>query len=396
MSGFGFTVVDRLDGSLARTGVMSTPHGSLQTPAFIVVATVAAVKAMTPEQVKGVGAQAVLANAYHLYLRPGHQLVEKAGGLARFMNWPGPTFTDSGGFQVLSLGSGFKKVIDMGGDLEVARLKDRRAFVDDRGVTFYSHVDGSKHYFTPELSIQIQHALRADIIFAFDELTSLSDPYDYQVESLKRTEEWALASLSEHRRLTKKFKDRPAQALFGISQGANYQDLRSRSGRFLSSLEFDGYGIGGALEKARLGDIISWVVRELPEDKPRHLLGISEPSDIFVAIEKGIDTFDCVAPTRVARNGSFYTYFGRQSILKAEHKNSLKPLMEGCDCYTCQHYSRAYLNHLLKIKERLGATLMSIHNERFVVRLVDDIRASIGDGSFLKLKRAWLRRYYGR
>lgn len=393
-SSFSFTVAKRLDDALARTGLISTPHGDIKTPAFIVVGTKATVKAMTPEQVKDVHAQAVLANAYHLYLQPGHKVVEKAGGLHEFMNWDGPTFTDSGGFQVLSLGSGFKKVIDMTGEIPLAPKKERLALVDDDGVTFYSHLDGSKHRFTPELSMQIQHAVGADIIFAFDELTSLVDPYEYQVDSLKRTHAWADRCLAELSRLRELHKKRSYQALFGVIQGAQYEDLRRETSKHMASLDFDGFGIGGAIEKDKLGDIVRWVNEELPEDKPKHLLGISEPDDIFAAIENGVDTFDCVSPTRVGRNGAFYTYEGRYNIEKAEYREDFSPLLQDCKCYTCQNYTKAYLHHLRKGKEILGLTLMSLHNEHFIIKLVDDIRASIEDGSFHELKTNWLTRYY--
>jgi queuine tRNA-ribosyltransferase len=391
---FSFTVGTKLPGSLARTGVISTPHGEIQTPAFIVVGTKATVKAMTPEQVKDVHAQAVLGNAYHLYLQPGHQLIEQAGGLGKFMHWDGPTFTDSGGFQVLSLGSGFKKVIDMKGDLPLADKKERLALVDEEGVTFYSHLDGSKHRFTPELSMQIQHAIGADIMFAFDELTSLVDPYDYQVASLRRTHAWADRCLAELERLREQHPKRPYQALFGVIQGAQHEDLRRQTSQHLGGLPFDGFGIGGAIEKDRLGDIVRWVNEELPVDKPKHLLGISEPDDIFAAIENGVDTFDCVSPTRVGRNGAFYTYEGRKNIENASYQSDFGPLVEDCECYTCQNYSRAYLRHLRKGVEILGLTLMSLHNEHFIIKLVDDIRVSIANGSFFDLKKAWLQRYY--
>ncbi|HET8991625.1 MAG TPA: tRNA guanosine(34) transglycosylase Tgt [Candidatus Saccharimonadales bacterium] len=397
MRQFKFKINTELSGSLARTGTIKTPHGEIQTPAFIVVGTKATVKAMTPEQVKAVHAQAVLANAYHLYLQPGHKLIEKAGGLSKFMNWNGPTFTDSGGFQVLSLGSGYKKVIDMvGGQQETVSTQDRRAFVDNDGVTFYSHLDGSKHRFTAELSMQIQHAIGADIMFAFDELTSLVDSYEYQIESLRRTHAWAERCIKELSRLRAEHPDRSYQALFGVVQGAQYEDLRRQCARFLVALDFDGFGIGGAIEKNRLGEIVSWVNQELPKDKPKHLLGISEPDDIFAAIENGIDTFDCVSPTRVGRNGSAYTYFGRKNIVASRFREDFSPLIEGCECYTCQNYSRAYLHHLLHAHELLANTLMSIHNEHFIIKLVDDIRNSIVDGSFYKLKQNWLKNYYSK
>jgi queuine tRNA-ribosyltransferase len=397
---FSFTINKKLDhDSLARTGTIATPHGSIQTPAFIVVATNATVKAMTPEMVSGVHAQAVLANAYHLYLQPGHQLVETAGGLGKFMHWSGPTFTDSGGFQVLSLGRGAKKVLVMDareGDSETAVLdgKEKLASVDDDGVTFQSHIDGSKHRFTPELSMQIQHALGADIMFAFDELTSLLDPYDYQVKALERTHAWARRCVAELKQLRQAQPDRPYQALFGVIQGANYEDLRRQTSQYLGALPFDGFGIGGAIEKDKLGDIVRWVNEELPEEAPKHLLGISEPNDIFAAIENGIDTFDCVSPTRVGRNGSFYTYEGRRNIAGAGYRQNFSPLIKDCQCYTCQNYTVAYIRHLVKAKEMLGATLLSLHNEHFIIKLVDDIRDSITAGTFHDLKRDWLQRFY--
>lgn len=397
---FGFTITAELGaGSLARAGVIATPHGRIETPAFVVVGTKAAVRAMIPEQVSATGAQAVLSNAYHLYLQPGHELVEAAGGLGRFMNWDGPTFTDSGGFQVLSLGSGFKKVLAMQSDtaLEaeaIAPMRIRHAFVDEEGVTFKSHLDGSLHRFTPELSMQVQHAIGADITFAFDELTSLMDTYEYQTESLARTHRWAERCLIEIGRLRKRDADRPYQALFGVTQGAQHKDLREETARFLGSLPFDGYGLGGAYEKAQMGEIISWMTRILPKGKPRHMLGISEPDDMFAAVEQGADTFDCVSPTRVGRNGAFYTFDGRKNIKSAKHREDFSPLLEDCSCYTCRHYTRAYIQHLFRSKETLAGTLMSIHNEHFVVGLVDVIRQSIKDGSFYDLKGSWLKRYY--
>ncbi|WP_179429675.1 tRNA guanosine(34) transglycosylase Tgt [Spelaeicoccus albus] len=387
------------DGFLGRTGTIRTPHGRIETPAFIVVGTKATVKAVVPEAVSALGGQAVLANAYHLYLQPGSDLIDEAGGLGRFMNWPGPTFTDSGGFQVMSLGAGFKKVIAMDktgvrSDEVIAEGKTRLAHVDDDGVTFKSHLDGSMHRFTPEVSMQVQHRLGADVMFAFDELTTLMNTRSYQESSLERTRLWAERCLTEHARLTAERSYRPYQALFGVLQGAQYEDLRRQAARDLGAMDFDGYGIGGALEKENLGTIVRWVSEELPEDKPRHLLGISEPDDMFTAIENGTDTFDCVSPSRVARNGAVYSPDGRFNVTGAKHKREFGPVYDGCDCYTCANYSRAYLHHLFKAKERLAATLATIHNERFVIRLVDDIRASIDAGTFFAFKQEFLGRYY--
>ncbi|PKQ23676.1 MAG: tRNA guanosine(34) transglycosylase Tgt [Actinobacteria bacterium HGW-Actinobacteria-5] len=402
--GFSFTPGTFLPNGLGRTGVIHTPHGDIRTPAFIAVGTKATVKAVLPESVAGLGAQAVLANAYHLFLQPGSDIVDAAGGLGAFMNWPGPTFTDSGGFQVMSLGVGFKKVLAMDAtglvdDDVIADGKNRLAHVDDDGVTFTSHLNGDRHRFTPEVSMRIQHELGADIMFAFDECTTLMNTRGYQERSLERTQAWAVRCLAEHDRLTGERAGKPYQALFAVVQGAQYEDLRQQAARELAGLEvdgrrFDGFGIGGALEKEKLGTIVGWVCSELPADKPRHLLGISEPDDFFAAIEAGADTFDCVMPSRVARNAAIYTGEGRYNVNTAANRRDFRPLEDGCDCYTCAHYTRAYLHHLFKAKEMLAATLATIHNERFTVRLVDDIRASIEAGRFAAFKAEFLGRFY--
>ena len=400
-----FSIEAELPGRLGRAGVIRTPHGDIHTPAFIAVGTQATVKAVIPETMKDLGAQAILANAYHLYLQPGADIVEEAGGLGAFMNWPGPTFTDSGGFQVLSLGAGFRKVLAMDTDRVraddiIAEGKERLARVDDDGVTFTSHLDGSTHRFTPEVSIRIQHQIGADIIFAFDELTTLVNTRGYQEESVRRTHRWAVRCLAEHRRLTAANPDRRPQALFGVVQGAQYEDLRRRAARGLVSIVddhgrgFDGYGIGGALEKQNLATIVGWVSSELPADKPRHLLGISEPDDLFDAVAAGADTFDCVSPSRVARNAAVYSTTGRYNITGARYRRDFTPIDAECDCYTCEHYTRAYIHHLFKAKEILSATLCTIHNERFVIRLVDQIRAAIRTGEFDELRAHVLGRYY--
>ncbi|TJY67285.1 tRNA guanosine(34) transglycosylase Tgt [Arthrobacter sp. CAU 1506] len=394
-------VAENGGGFQGRTGTITTPHGEIQTPAFIAVGTKATVKAVLPESMKELGAQALLANAYHLYLQPGAAVLDAAGGLGKFMNWDGPTFTDSGGFQVMSLGSGFKKVINMdaaaantGSDDQVAPGKERLAHVDDDGVWFKSHLNGDKHRFTPEISMQVQHQLGADIMFAFDELTTLMNSRGYQEESLERTRLWAERCVTEHERLTDERSHRPYQALFGVIQGAQYEDLRRKACRDLGAMNFDGFGIGGALEKENLGTIVRWCTEELPEDKPRHLLGISEPDDIFTAIENGADTFDCVSPTRVARNSAFYTPDGRKNLSNRRFKLDFTPLVDGCDCYTCANYTRAYIHHLFKANEMVSHTLISIHNERFTVKLVDDARLAIDDGSFFDFKAEVLGRYY--
>lgn len=396
---FEFEIHDRLPGALARTGTITTPHGTIQTPAFIPVGTKATLKALTPEQLSAAGAQAVLANAYHLYLRPGHDIIDQAGGLNTFMHWDKPTFTDSGGFQVMSLGVGFKKIIDMDGKTDERPLgkKEKLAWIDNDGVKFKSHLDGSMHKFTPELSMQIQHSIGADITFAFDELTTLHHDYDYQIESLHdRTHPWAVRSLAEHQRLNAERSHRPPQALFGVIQGANYEDLRRECSRFLGAMDFDGFGLGGAFTKENIGEITGWMCQELPEDKPRHMLGISEPDDIFDCIENGADTFDCVSPARVGRNGALYTKFGRVNVTRAQYATDFTPFDAACDCYTCQHYTSAYLHHLFKSGELLSNTLATIHNERFIIRLVDDIRTSITNGTFYDFKKQFLTNYYSK
>ena len=408
----GFQVGARLaSGSgLGRTGTIHTAHGTIRTPAFIPVGTKANVKALTPEMVEALGAQAVLANAYHLYLRPGSDVVDEAGGFARFMNWRGPTYTDSGGFQVLSLGAGFKKVLSQefsgAADPDDPRLSTQavrasNAVVDDDGVVFSSHIDGTKHRFTPEASMRIQHQLGADIMFAFDELTTLMNTRDYQEASVARTHRWAVRCLCAHAALTEERVGKPYQALFGVIQGAQYEDLRRRAAADLAALEvdgsrFDGFGLGGALEKENLGRIIGWMVDELPEDRPRHLLGISEPEDLFEAVAFGADTFDCVNPSRVARNAAIYTADGRYNVNTARNRRAFEPLEADCDCYTCTHYTRAYLHHLFKAKEMLASTLATIHNERFTVRLVDEIRASLKSGEFDLFRNEFMGRYNAR
>lgn len=403
---FGFEVTSRLADAPGRTGVIHTPHGDIETPAFVVVGTKASVKALTPEQIADLGAQAVLANAYHLFLQPGPELVDEAGGVGRFMNWPGPTFTDSGGFQVLSLGAGFKKTLAM----DISRLteadviaadRDRRAMVDDDGVTFRSPLNGDLHRFTPEVSMGIQHQLGADVMMAFDELTTLMNTRDYQEEALERTRRWAQRCLAEHRRLTEARADHPYQALYGVIQGAQYEDLRRKACRDLAAMEvegqaFDGFGIGGAIEKVNLGHIVGWCATELPEDKPRHLLGISEPDDLFAACRAGADTFDCVNPSRVARNAAIYTADGRYNVNTASFRRDFGPLEPGCDCYTCTHHTRAYLHHLFKAKELLANTLATIHNERWTVRLVDQIRVAMRSGELDDLEAEFMGRWNAR
>ncbi len=385
--------------NLMRAGIIFTPHGVIKTPAFVVVGTKATVKALTPEMVTSLGGQTILANTYHLYLEPGDDIVSQAGGLHKFMNYSGPMFTDSGGFQVFSLGAAFGE----GGVTKFAKEKDvnssqvkktkseKLAQIDDDGVTFKSHIDGSLHRLTPEKSMSIQHNLGADIIFAFDECTSPSVSYEYQKEALDRTHRWAQRSLEAHL----KNKDASSkQGLFGIVQGGQYEDLRQESAKFLAGMDdLAGFGIGGSFSKNDLGQAIKVVTEILPETKPRHLLGIGEPEDIFLGVEAGMDTFDCVAPTRIARNGTLYTKAGKINILNNKFKTDFTKVETDCTCYTCSNYTAAYLAHLFRSHEMLGATLASVHNLHFLVSLVDNIRQSILNDNFEGYKKEFLDLY---
>jgi queuine tRNA-ribosyltransferase len=400
-----FNIEKELGNSRGRVGKIETVHGAIQTPAFIVVGTKATVKALTPEQVSELGAQAVLANTYHLYLQPGDARLAKAGGLHNFMNWHGPTFTDSGGFQAFSLGAAFNNnasKIGMAGALaavepfpsrdDLEKVSPARpqplAKVTEEGVEFKSVIDGSTHFFTPEKSMEIQHNIGADIIFAFDECTSPHASYEYQKEAMDRTHRWAQRSLEYH-----KSHNTHDQALFGIVQGGRYEDLRKESAKIIGGMDFDGFGIGGSFDKEDIYTAVGWVNDVLPKEKPRHLLGIGEPADLFGGIENGIDTFDCVTPTRIARNGSLYTRTGRINILNAKYTDDFTKIDPECACYTCKNYTRAYLAHMFRAKEMLGATLASIHNLYFIVNLVKEIRQSMIDGKFFEFKTKFLSAY---
>ncbi len=340
----------------ARAGVFHTPHGQLLTPVFAPVGTQATVKAVTPAQLKEIGVTLLLANTYHLYLRPGSDLISKMGGLHHFMQWHGPILTDSGGFQVFSL-AGMRKI-------------------DEDGVTFKSHIDGSIHRLTPEKAIQIQEELGADIIMAFDECAS---PYDrpYNEEAVRRTHQWAERCLAA--------QTRSDQALFGIVQGGIFPDLRELSARFISSLGFPGHAIGGLSvgeTKDEMHRTLELVNQILPEDKPRYLMGVGSPEDLINSIRRGVDIFDCVLPTRLARHQAAMTRRGRINLMNAVHARDPRPIDENCTCYTCTHFSRAYLRHLIVAKEMLAATLISIHNIATLVNLVQDARHAILEGVF--------------
>ena len=391
---------------MARAGVLHTPHGDINTPAFMAVATKATTKGLGSFMYEDMGIQGLIANAYHLYLTPGEKIVEKGGGVGKFMSFAGPTMTDSGGFQVFSLGEGFgKKVSKIGPadipreagvavfDEDIASQHGKLAIVDDEGVSFTSHHDGSLHRFTPERSMEIQHKLGADIIFAFDECTSPGADYDYQKEAMDRTHRWAKRSLAAHRQ---DIDANMKQGIYGIVQGGRYEDLRLESARELASMDFDGYGIGGSFSKEDILGILEKVDGELPDEKPRHLLGIGEPEDIFIGVAAGIDTFDCVLPTRNGRNATVYTYSGKTSLERAEYTEDFTPIDPDCDCFVCKRYTRAYIRHLFKSGEMLAGVLASAHNMRFLTRLTENIRASILDGTFEQYRADFLKKYTNR
>ena len=394
-----FTITKKIPDALGRAGVLETPHGTVQTPAFVSVGTKATVKGMTPEMLKDMGGQITLCNTYHLYLQPGDELIARAGGLHTFMGWNGPMMTDSGGFQVFSLGAAYGKGISKvlhpaepsqqipersSADDGVPRL----ATVGNDGVSFRSHIDGSLHY--------IQHNLGADLIFAFDECTSPMEERRYQEEALMRTHAWAKRSLEYHHARP----NAERQALLGIVQGGRDEELRRRSAREIAAMhstggaEFDGFGIGGSFEKDDLHSAVRWVNEELPEDKPRHLLGIGEPEDLFMGVENGVDLFDCVAPTRNARStGTLYTKEGRMRIMNTKYREDFTPIESDCGCYTCTHFTRAYLAHLFHAKEMLGSILASTHNLYFLTHLVDQMREAIIAGTFYEFKESFMKSY---
>ncbi len=391
-----FNIEKKLENTLARVGEIKTRNGSIKTPAFVTVGTKAAVKALTAEQVRDLNAQVVLANTYHLYLQPGEDIIDKAGGFAKFMDWHGPTMTDSGGFQAFSLGAAFGSAVSKvtrGNDApleNISHTKGQLALVTDEGVEFKSHIDGTKHLFTPEKSMEIQWKLGADMIFAFDECTSPTAPYQYQKESLDRTYEWAKRSLKRHEELDPDKK----QSIFGVIQGGRFQDLREHAAKSLGELPFDGFGIGGSFTKDDIGTAVAWVNQNLPENKPRHLLGIGEPIDLFNAVEAGCDLFDCIAPTRMGRHGSAHTFNGKINLKNAKFIEDFTPLDDGCTCYTCKHHTKAYIAHLFRAKESNAGTLLSIHNLHFILRLLENIRQSIIDENFFDFKKKFINNYY--
>ena len=353
----------------ARRGVVHTPHGDIQTPVFMPVGTQATVKAMTPEELKEIEAQIILSNTYHLYLRPGNKLVKEAGGLHEFMRWDRPILTDSGGFQVFSLGS----------------LRN----ITEEGVEFKSYLDGSKHFLSPENVMEIENDLGADIMMAFDECCPYPSTYEYTKNSMERTTRWAERCKKAHTR-------QGEQGLFGIIQGGFYKDLRKKSAEDLIKLDFPGYAIGGISvgePKEEFIDILRYTAPLMPENKPRYLMGVGSPDYLIEAALAGIDMCDCVLPTRIARNGTAMTWQGKKVIRNASYARDFTTLDEECDCYACKNYTKAYIHHLIKNKEILGVRLLSIHNLRFLTKLMERVRIEIENDNLLEFKKEFFKKY---
>ncbi|WP_028992255.1 tRNA guanosine(34) transglycosylase Tgt [Thermoanaerobacter thermocopriae] len=371
MAAIKYWLIKKDSRTKARLGILETPHGAIETPVFMPVGTQATVKAMTPEELKEIGATIILSNTYHLYLRPGHKIIEKAGGLHKFMNWDRAILTDSGGFQVFSLSS-------------------LRKITED-GVEFRSHIDGSRHFFTPEKVIEIQNALGADIIMSFDECAPYHADYEYVKKSMEFTIKWAERGKKAHRYTEK-------QALFGIVQGGTYEDLRRECTQRLVDMDFPGYSIGGLSvgePKNVMYDMVDLTTENLPEDKPRYLMGVGSPDDLIEGVIRGVDMFDCVLPTRIARNGTVFTSKGKLIVRDAPYAEDFFPLDEECDCYTCKNYSRAYIRHLFKAGEILAARLATLHNLYFLIKLMERIREAIKQDRLLEFKKEFFEKYYG-
>ncbi len=355
----------------ARFGKLITNHGTFETPMFMPVGTLANVKMLTPEELKEAHSAVILSNTYHLWLRPGEDVVAKAGGLHRFMNYDGPILTDSGGFQVFSL------------------AKNKEKDITEEGVHFKSHIDGKPLFLTPELSIQIQNKLDSDIAMSFDECIPYPATYEYAKKSTERTLRWA-------KRGKDAFKNEN-QSLFGIVQGGEYSDLRKFSAEETVKLGFDGYSIGGTSvgeDKPTMYKMIDDAIKYLPTDKPRYLMGVGEPVDLLEGVERGVDMFDCVLPTRIARHANAFTYHGKINLRNAKYKEDFTPI-DDCDCYTCKHYTKAYIRHLFVANEALGGRLLSIHNIRFLIRMMENMREAIKNDEFLKYKDEFLKKYLG-
>ncbi len=354
----------------ARYGTLETNYGTYETPMFMPVGTKATVKSLAPEELHDAKCGIILANTYHLWLRPGPDLIKYCGGLHKFMNWDGPILTDSGGFQVFSL------------------AKNKEKDITEEGVHFKSHLDGKELFLTPELSIEIQNKLDSDIAMSFDECPPYPVSYEYMKKSVERTLRWAARGKAVH--------SNPNQSLFGIVQGGEFEDLREYSCKETVKMDFDGYSIGGTSvgeDKETMYRMIDYGVKYLPEDKVRYLMGVGDPIDILEGVERGIDIFDCVLPTRIARHGQAFTRTGKINLNNAKYRDDLGPIEEGCDCYTCKHYQRAYIRHLITTDEMLGGRLLSIHNIRYLVKLVEEIREAIKKDSFQEYKKSFIEKY---
>jgi queuine tRNA-ribosyltransferase len=378
---FEFKILKKAKNSKARTGIFKTPHGEIHTPVFMPVGTKATVKTLSPEEIKSLGTDIILANTYHLMLRPGEKIIKKMGGLHKWMNWNLPILTDSGGFQVFSL--------DQEKGLAKNAVKKAKVKIKENGVEFYSHIDGSKHFITPEKAIKIQNDLGADIIMAFDECAPSTSSEKYFEEAMNRTHNW-LNKCKEAHKNTKK------QALFGIVQGGTHKSLRTKSAKFVSSMNLPGNAIGGLAigegQKIML-KMIETTVPHLPENKPRYLMGVGTPPDLLEAVDRGIDMFDCVLPTRLARHAAFWTNKGLFHIKNSKYKTDPTPLEKNCTCYTCKNFSKSYIQHLMKESEILGHRLMTIHNLNFLLNLMAEIRKNISKGTFKKFKNSFLKKW---
>lgn len=368
MKNFSYTVLNKDTHSLARHGKLNVFGFELETPVFMPVGTLATVKFLSPEELKEIGAKIILSNTYHLWLRPGEETIAKAGGIHRFMHYDGPILTDSGGFQVFSLA--------------------QRRKISEEGVHFKSHLDGSSLFLSPEKSIQIQEKIGSDIAMSFDECIPYPADYSYVKNSTERTLRWAKRGLAAHKR--------EDQALFGIVQGGEFADLRRYCAEELVKMDFDGYSVGGTSvgeDKETCYRMIEYATRYLPENKPRYLMGVGTVNDILEGIERGIDMFDCVLPTRIARHGTLMTSQGRINIKRSIYKEDFTPLDPECDCYCCKHYTRAYLNHLFRCQEGLGMRLLSIHNLRFLIHLVEQARNALQKGCYAQFKKEIYAKY---
>lgn len=365
-----YELIKKEKNTKARRGILHTNYGSFDTPMFMPVGTQATVKTLSPEELKEMHSAVILSNTYHLWLRPGADIVEKAGGLHQFMNYDGPILTDSGGFQVFSL------------------AKNKKKDITEEGVHFKSHLDGKALFLTPEESIRVQNKLDSDIAMSFDECPPYPVTYDYMKQSVERTLRWAARGKAVHQN--------PRQSLFGIVQGGEFEDLRKYSAEETVKMNFDGYSIGGTSvgeDKVTMYHMIDYAIPYLPEDKPRYLMGVGDPIDIIEGVIRGVDMFDCVLPTRIARHGNAFTRNGKINIKNAKYKEDFTPIEENCDCYACKHYTKAYIRHLITCNETFGARLLSIHNVRFLIKLTEELRKAIEEDTLLEYKEKFIEQY---